>query len=236
MPNFLSKAKDLVRFALDGHSKLALQAVCERLYGTDSAVGLRRDLSKAFSAPNAKLEIVVRPLRPDDDLAFLHCGGDDDDSFNRFVELRMIKLNLPTCYVAVAPKGDICFMQWLMAATENEKIQANFGGQFPLLNPDEALLEGAYTVPAYRRQGIMASASAQIAEKAKQFGARWAIRFVGRDNEPSLKGCARAGFEPYILRYQSWRMLHRSIKFVPISWPGDSRVSPNVEAPDHADV
>ena len=137
----------------------------------------------------------------------------------------MIRLNLPACYVAVAPKGDICYMQWLIPATENEKIQANFGSQFPLLNLDEALLEGAYTVPAYRGQGIMASAMAQVAEKAKQFGARWAITFVARENEPSLKGCARAGFEPYVLRYRSWRMLHRSIKFVPISRPADSRLS-----------
>jgi GNAT superfamily N-acetyltransferase len=229
MAGFLSKAEELVRFALDGHSKVALQAVSARLYGNDSSIGLRRDLSKAFQVPSAKLKIVVRPLRPDDDLAFLHCGG-DEESFTRFAQLRMIKVNLPTCYVAVAPKGDICYMQWLIAASENEKIQANFGGQFPLLNPDEALLEGAYTVPAYRRQGIMSSASAQIAEKAKQFGARWAIRFVGRDNEPSLKGCARAGFEPYLLRYQSWRMLHRTIKFVPISQTADSRVSAGFES------
>jgi GNAT superfamily N-acetyltransferase len=228
MAGFLSKARNLARFALDGHSKLALQAVSERLYGNDSSFGLRRDLSKAFQVPSAKLQIVVRPLRPEDDLAFLHSGG-DEDSFTRFAQLRMIKLNLPTCYVAVAPKGDICFMQWLIPASENENIQANFGS-LPRLNPDEALFEGAYTVPAYRGQGIMASAMAQIAEKAKQFGARWAITFVGRDNEPSLKGCARAGFEPYLLRYQSWRMLHRSIKFVPISRPADSRVSAGFES------
>jgi hypothetical protein len=223
MAGLLSKAYDLTRFALDGHSKLALQAVAERLYGNDSAVGLRRDLSKAFQVPRTKLPIVVRPLRPDDDLAFLHFGG-DEETFTRFGQLRMIKLNLPTCYVAVAPNSDICYMQWLMPATENEKIQANFK-QFPLLNPDEALLEGAYTVPKYRNQGIMASASAQIAEKAKQFGARWAIRFVARHNEPSLKGCARAGFEPYVLRYVSWRMLHCRVTFVPISRPADLRLS-----------
>jgi GNAT superfamily N-acetyltransferase len=227
MAGFLSKAQDFARFALDGHSKWALQAVSYRLYGNDSSVGLHRDLSKTFEIPSAKLQIVIRPLRPDDDLAFLHSGGDEDD-FTQFVQLRqlrMIKLNLPTCYVAVAPQGDICYMQWLIPATENEKIQANFSGQFPLLHPDEALLEGAYTAAAYRGRGIMASAMGQIAEKAKQFGARWAITFVGLPNEPSVKGCMRAGFEPYISRRQSWRMLHRSTKFVPISRPSDSRVA-----------
>jgi GNAT superfamily N-acetyltransferase len=231
MSGFLTKVKDLARFALDGHIRLALQAVSERMYGNNSSVGLRRDLSKAFEVPSAKLQIVIRPLRPDDDLAFLH-RGEGEDGFTRFAQLRqlrMIKLNLPTCYVAVAPEGDVCFMQWLIRATENEEIQANFGSQIPLLNPDEALLEGAYTVPAYRGRGIMASAMAQVAEKAKQFGARWAITFVAQENEPSLKGCARAGFEPYTLRYQSWRMLHRSITFVPISRPVDSELSAGCE-------
>jgi GNAT superfamily N-acetyltransferase len=223
MASLMSKAQELTRFALNGHSKLALQVVLGRLYGNASSVGLRRDLSKAFQAPSANLQIVVRPLRPDDDLAFLDADG-EEDILNRSAQLRMVKANLPTCYVAVAPNRDICYMQWLIPATENERIAAIFGGRFPLLNRDEALLEGAYTVPAYRGQRIMASAMAQIAEKAQQFGARWGITFVARDNEPSIKGCARAGFEPYVLRCESKRMLHRSIKFVPISQPADSRV------------
>jgi hypothetical protein len=43
--------------------------------------------------------------------------------------------------------GDICYMQWLIPATENGEIQANFGSEFPLLNADEALLEGTSNVP-----------------------------------------------------------------------------------------
>ena len=227
MAGFLSKTQDFARFALDGHSKWALQAASYRLYGNESAVGLRRDLSKAFELPSAKLAIVIRPLRPDDDLAFLHGGGGQDDltQFVQMRQLRMIKLKLPTCYVAVAPNSDICYMQWLIPATENEAIQAHFAGHFPLLNPDEALLEGAYTAPAYRGQGIMACAMGQIAEKATQFGARWAITFVGLPNEPSVKGCVRAGFEPYLSRVQSWRMLHHSTKFVPIVPPSDLPVA-----------
>jgi RimJ/RimL family protein N-acetyltransferase len=224
MPGLISKAYELARFALDGHSKVALQAVSGRLYGNSSSFGFRRDLSKAFQAPNANLQIVVRPLQRDDDLAFLREGG-QEGSMARFAQLRMVEANLPTCYVAVAPNGDICYMQWLIPATENERIQANFGSQFPLLNADEALLEGAYTAPAYRGRRIMGCAMAQIAEKAQQLGARWVVTFVARGNEPSIKGCERAGFEPYILRHEAWRMLHRSITFAPISQPGNSQVS-----------
>jgi GNAT superfamily N-acetyltransferase len=216
MASLFSKARNLARFALDGHGKLALQVLSRRMYGDTSSVGLRRDLSKPFQAPSANMKIVVRPLRPDDDLAFLH-SGPEEEGYTRFTQLRMIKLNVPTCYVAIASNGDICFMQWLIPATENEKIQAIFGSLFPLLNSDEALLECTYTVPAYRGQGIMASAMAQIAEKGNQVGARWVLTFPGRDNERSIKGCVRAGFEPYILRTESLRMFHRSVKFVPVS-------------------
>jgi GNAT superfamily N-acetyltransferase len=212
MPGLISKVHDLARFALDGHSNVAVQVVLGRLYGNSSAVGLRRDLSKAFQVPSAKLPIVVRPLRRDDDLAFLREGEEESSRF-RFSQLRLVEANLPTCYVAVAPNGDICYMQWLIPAAENERIQAHYGSHFPLLNAAEALLEGAYTVPAYRGRTIMACAMAQIAEKAAQFGARWAITFVARGNEPSLKGCERAGFEPYIRRNEAWRMFHRRIEF-----------------------
>ena len=40
---------------------------------------------------------------------------------------------------------------------------------------------------------------AQIAERGTDLGARWVITFVTVDNIPSLKGCQRAGFVPYLL-------------------------------------
>jgi hypothetical protein len=44
---------------------------CERLYTRRESVGLRRDLSVPFAAPPAKIPLIVRPLRPDDDLSFI---------------------------------------------------------------------------------------------------------------------------------------------------------------------
>ena len=227
MAGLLSKAEDFARFALDGHGKWAVKAVSYRFYGNETATGLRRDLAREFANPRPKVPIVVRPLRADDDLGFLNDSGAGDD-LTRFVQLRqlrMIRLNLPTCYVAVAPGGDVCYMQWLIPASENAAIQANFAGRFPLLQPGEALLEGAYTAPAYRGLGIMASAMGEIAEKAKLLGARWAITFVGLPNVASVKGCERAGFEPYVVRNQSWRMLHRRTRFVPLSQGAEARVA-----------
>jgi len=104
-------------------------------------------------------------------------------------------------------------MQWLIGPSENDKIQAYFKGIFPLLAPDEALLEYAFTPDAYRGQGIMPCAMAQIAERAKAFAARWVITFVDHQNIPALKGCKKAGFVPYLMRKDTWRLFRRRSTF-----------------------
>ena len=53
---------------------------------------------------------------------------------------------------------------------------------FPNLEPDEALLENAFTPVAYRGHGIMSAAMALIAERAADIGARNVLTFVGTDN------------------------------------------------------
>jgi len=108
-------------------------------------------------------------------------------------------------------------MQWLVSSRENYRVQHQFGGQFPLLAADQALLEGAYTPPKHRGKKIMARAMAIIAERAQDLGARHVITFVAEGSGPSIKGCIRAGFTPYISRHESWRLLHRKFTFMPLS-------------------
>src|SRR5258708_31525036 len=62
----------------------------------------------------------------------------------------------------------------------------------------------------------MACAMAQIAERARPLGVRWVITFVDETSVPSLKGCAKAGFVPYVRRLESFRLFRRRISFVPI--------------------
>ncbi len=57
---------------------------------------------------------------------------------------------------------------------------------------------------------------ARIAEKGSEIGARWIITFVSTDNIPSLKGCMRSGFHPYILRTERWFLFNRTVKFTEI--------------------
>jgi len=136
-----------------------------RLYSDTTFLGLRRDLSVAFKAAEAKIPLKARPLDRRDDLSF---------------------------------------------------IQAFYGDIFPRLHEDEALLEGAYTAEDFRGQGVMASAMAQIAERANDLGARWVITFVGERHIASLKGCKRAGFVPYVRRREIYRLFRHKVTFTPL--------------------
>jgi RimJ/RimL family protein N-acetyltransferase len=123
---------------------------------------------------------------------------------------------IPQCYVAIDQNGDPCYAQWLMSSVDNDRIQEYFRGTFPVLASDEALLEGAFTPESYRGRGIMPQAMALIAERAKNLRARYVITFVAEENIPSLKGCKRAGFVPYMIRKTNWRLLRPRVTFFPL--------------------
>ena len=103
-------------------------------------------------------------------------------------------------------------MQWLVGPEHNDLLASYTN--LPILGDREALLENAFTPPAFRGQGIMGAAMAQIAERADGIGAHWALTVVQEDNLPSVKGCVKAGFEPYMLKLDGWRALRRQIRYI----------------------
>ena len=190
-----------------------------RLYSDTTYLGLRRDLSVAFKAAEAKMPLEVRPLDRRDDLSFIDInepGGASASALDRLHQINMLKAKIRTCYLALGPDGLPCYMQWLIPSSENDKIQAFYGDIFPRLKEDEALLEGAYTAEYCRGQGVMASAMAQIAERANDLGARRVITFVGERHTASLKGCKKAGFVPYVRRREIYRLFKRKVTFTPL--------------------
>lgn len=216
---FLRRMADLARLVRSGHGGRVVRAVRHRLASRSRALGLHRDLRLPHRAPPAKIDLVVRPLAADDDLSFLDPqaeGLDSGAAYDRMVQRRFVADGFSTCYVAEAPDGKICYMQWLIASRDNQRIQSRWPGLFPLLAPDEALLERAYTVEASRGMGVMAYAMARIAEHAVDLGARWVITFVGDDNIASLRGCRKAGFVPCLERRESWRLFRRRVRFTPL--------------------
>jgi GNAT superfamily N-acetyltransferase len=204
-----------VRLVVAGDLVKAGWALAYRVYSDSTSLGMRRDLAIPFKGPTARIPITVRPLAPTDDLSALEPtpGLSADERFSRLTQLRLLRSGLRICYVAVAPDGKPCYMQWAIPFSENVRLRAVFGNLYPTLGSDEALLEGAYTPDAYRGNGIMGAAMAQVAERAAELGARWVVTFVDELNEPSVKGCVRAGFTPYLRRRESFRLFYRRVTF-----------------------
>jgi RimJ/RimL family protein N-acetyltransferase len=167
--------------------------------------GLLRDVSQKFAAPPAKIPLAVRPLQ-DRDLPALfgHAGPESELAERLEVAWRhaFIEKGAHGGFVAIDERSDTpCYVQWLLSPRDNGFI-AKLGG-FPPLADGEALLENAYTPPAFRGLGVMAAAMAQIAKRAGDFGASKVLTFVATDNIASLKGCQRAGFHPHLLHRRS---------------------------------
>jgi GNAT superfamily N-acetyltransferase len=219
MKGFLARVRDLLKLVRSGHVRRVWWTVILRLYSDGESVGLRRDLEVPFAAPVAKQPVEVRPLAPGDQLGWLdarEAGLSTDQICDRLGQQRLLEAGIGTCHVAIGPDGQPSYMQWLIRPSDNDRVAAFFGNLYPRLAADEALLEGAYTPEAHRGQGIMASAMAQIAERARPLGARWVVTFVDKGIVPSLKGCAKAGFVPYLRRRESFRLFRRRVWFIPI--------------------
>lgn len=200
---------------------LILKVLRRKLYSNSNFICLRRDLTQSFKVPAAKIPIIaVRPIQNREAASLFDAtapGLSAAEIIDRTGRMEFFQAGIPLCYVAIDQSGEPCYAQWLMTSVDNGRIQQYFHGAFPVLAPDEALLEGAFTPESHRGKGIMPRAMALIAESARNFGARYAITFVTEENEASLKGCKRAGFVPYMLRKTKWRWLRPRVTSLPLA-------------------
>jgi hypothetical protein len=186
-----------------------VRGVAHRVYSPATrSVVLRRDLAKPLKTPAARIPLRVREATDADGAQirtlFMELSGSDRRTRERFLELR-----IGTCYVAVDDEEQVCYVQWLVGPEHNRLLDAHTN--LPLLQDGEALLENAFTPAALRGRGIMSCAMAQIAERATELPARWVITVVSENNVPSIKGCVKAGFDPYRLKLDGWRALRHRI-------------------------
>jgi GNAT superfamily N-acetyltransferase len=216
----IDRVRSALRLAKDGEWRDIGEVVRHHWHSNSSSVGLRRDVTIPFPAPPAAIPITVRQLAERDIPILFEQTGQEltgEAKRQRATRLRLVRLRLPTCYVAVTADDQPCYVQWLIGAESNDAVQRLFVNRFPVLAPDDMLLEGAFTLEAWRGKGIMAAAMAQIAEKALDHHARYVVTLVATDNIPSLKGCKKAGFEPYVARTDSWRRFRFTASFGPLS-------------------
>lgn len=183
---------DELRRRVAGRLRIGLRASGRR-------VGLRRDLSRPFEPPPAKIPITVRPLVPSDVPLLL--APHRDDAMSIANSRRMAAQRPQAAFVAVDDRnGTPCFIQWLFGPADNDYV-ARLGG-FPVLASDEALIDHAYVAPAYRGMGVMPAAMARLAERARDLGAGSVLVFVGDDDASALQRCRRAGFDPHLVHRQ----------------------------------
>ena len=169
-----------------------------------TSFGLRRDSATSWQAPVGKIPIMVRELTSTDiPLMLPEQLATDDRREMAQINLRrkLLSQKIPRCFVAIDQRSSHpCFIQWAFDQSQNDFIADFFKGRFPRLNAGQVLLENAYTHPNFRGQGVMPVAMSLLADILVGNGAREIMTFVETTNVPSLKGCLRAGFRPFMTR------------------------------------
>jgi hypothetical protein len=198
----------------------------KRLSSRVVSIGVRRDLSVHVEGqigrdlavvPPAKIPLVVRQLRPEDDLSFIDDvpGLDPRSAQMRADQRWLMSGDLPAPWVAVDPDGAVCFMTFLLTARDNAVIQARWGGLLPQLQPDEVLIEGPFAGESARGLGIMKEVAGRLLQVAVASGARYVMGFIGERNVATLKVVELGGLAPFVKREESWFLFRRRIRFVP---------------------
>jgi hypothetical protein len=194
------------------------QTVRLRLHSRRIGIGVRRDLLEDIAIPPPKIPLVVRELRPDDDLSFIADapGLSPRQAAERTVQRWLLASNLPAPTVAIDGDGKVCFMAWMLTADDNELIRARWGEMLPQLKPGEAIIEGPYTADTHRGLGVM-HAYAAILDVARESGLRYVMGFIGEANVAQLKVANTGGFHPFVKREESWFLFRRRIRFLPLT-------------------
>jgi GNAT superfamily N-acetyltransferase len=143
-------------------------------------------------------------------------GASAEDEYELLLIRKLLNSRIPGCHVAETEEGKIVFIQWLIPSTENKAIQSYFNASLPILWPNEAIIEVAFTFPEYRGLGIMPEAMSRIAEEAGTEGILRVVAFPEVHNVRTLKACKRAGFLPYIMKNERWTMLVRRLTYPPL--------------------
>lgn len=186
-------ARSIRQLGLKGVAHVAAR----RFWSTSRALGLRVDVEHLPPPRTAKVPVAMKAIDPASFGGFeseLQRTG-EADSIEVLARLRFCRGGVTTLYVAEDEHGEPIYAQWLVRRADQDRLRAVTGALFPPLAESEALVEGAYTFLNFRGCGAMADGMHQLLRAARDGGAESAITYVTDDNVPSLRGCAKAGFE-----------------------------------------
>ena len=159
--------------------------------------GLRCDLQSLPPVRPAKFKVSMVPcsMAPAEFFEEELKDASGVDFLDVFIRRRMHQAGVKTLYWTQGPDGTPAYVQWLIAAANQERLHEFSPRRYPILSSSESvILEGAYTFVKHRRSGVMADGMGQLLRIASMQGAKQAFTYVGDDNDASLKGCARVGF------------------------------------------
>jgi hypothetical protein len=198
--------------------RLLWQSAYLRLYSRHIAIGVRRDLNVPHDPGPAKIPLTVRQLQPGHDLSLVADvpGLTLEAAGERATQRWLLSSDLPAPWVAVDSEGTVLFMVWMLMAQDNARIRAVFRKELPVLQPDEAIIEGPFSAQNHRGLRVM-HASQQIVESARDFGVRYVMGFISENNIPQLTVAHQGAFYPFAKREMRWFLYRKRVRFLPLS-------------------
>lgn len=222
MHRFLHRLRNLATLAKHLQWKEIGQKIGNRLYSSTRYYGLVNRLADPPDPVEASVATDLRLLRDEDVPALFDInapGLSHDDVSDRLYEHLLINAGIRHCYVAVTREGRPCAALWLISAADNAKLRNISNGNFPLLENDEMLLEGLFTLNEYRNRHIMAWGITHVLAVARGSGAAKVLAFVHHKNIASLRTLGRTGFVRYVVKRERWFLFFRKLTFEPVPIP-----------------
>lgn len=200
---------------LNCYFRLIFGELRRRLY-SDSFLLLAREISIPAEIPEPKIGVTLRPVKHEDIPRLLDInrrGMRDEDVLERIRILQILNSGIEECYVAETDQGVPCHIAWWINSSQNPIIRESYGGRILPLAADEVLVEGAFTLEAYQRLGILKWRRFQFMKKSLAIGATRVINYVRNDNLPSLNSCRNEGYRLFMIRKDKWRFFRQSYIF-----------------------
>ena len=204
-----------------------IREVKSLLYSDTVGVEVRKDLTGNPGEAHRERQPPIRPASLTDVLSLVETEGQLDVDANELWERRLrrhivAEIGVEGCFVADVADIGPSFMQFLFTAKDNDRLQSNFPGLFPVLAADEAMVEFLYVAPAARQPGVAVNGLLQVADEAQRQGANSVVSFIDPANKGALFVNHLAGFRAQSVRRSKKRFFRSSYSFE--DWPaGTSR-------------
>lgn len=178
-----------------------------RLASSSASFGLRCELEHLPPIPEGSISLTMEPCTGSFDGFAKELGRTAGPDYGRVLRRqRLHEAEVRTLHVAWTEDREPVYVQWLVTPENRVKLDAAAVDYWPPFAPDEVLLEFAYTFTPFRGKGVMGDGMGQLLRIAAEGGASVAYTYVNLDNIPSLRGCAKVGFELDHLRDTSIRL------------------------------